>query len=108
MKNWPCAHPTVSLVADRRRDPGVFRPAFAPPADVSLHRYFHVIGTSVFVADEPMGDAGHHFLGMLDDAACWAIDVPSGEDPSDGAALDLYSFLGRASETEWVVAGRAV
>jgi NAD+ diphosphatase len=90
-----------------------FTPGFAPPADVRAHRYFHVVGASVFVADEPHGDAPSlHFLGMLEDGsdttACWAVDVPHGNDPSDGAALDLYSFYGRASETEWAVAGRAV
>ena len=100
----------MSLVADSRRGPGIFRPAFAPPDDVHEQRWFHVIGTSVFVSGEPLQDERerHHFLGMLDDAACWAVDVPHGSDPSDGAALDLYSFFGRASESEWIVAGRAV
>ena len=45
---------------------------------------------------------------MLGDEACWGVDVPHGEDPADGAALDLYSFFGRAGEVEWLVAGRAV
>jgi len=86
-----------------------FIPAFVPPGGVSAHRYFHVIGTSVFVSDRVEHDtATHHFLGMLDGEACWAIDVPSGDDPSDGAAVDLFSFFGRASETEWAIAGRAV
>jgi NAD+ diphosphatase len=49
-----------------------------------------------------------HFLGMLGDEACWAVDVPHGEDPSYGAASDLYTFYGRTSEVEWALAGRAV
>src|ERR1043166_3282205 len=45
---------------------------------------------------------------MLDGDACWAVDVPGDRDPADGAAVDLYSFFGRSSEVEWLVAGRAV
>jgi NAD+ diphosphatase len=86
-----------------------FIPSMLPSADVAAHRYFHVIGAAVFVSDRPEHDtAGHHFLGMWGDEACWAVDVPHGDDPSDGAAADLYSFYGRSSETEWLIAGRAV
>jgi len=86
-----------------------FNPALRPDRDVSRHRYIHVIGAAVFVDDRP-GDPqwGAHFLGMLGDEACWGVDVPAGDDPSFGAALDLYSYFGRASELEWLVAGRAV
>jgi NAD+ diphosphatase len=86
-----------------------FNPAHSPLGEPSEHRYVHVIGSSVFVDDRP-GDDGWpvHFLGMLGDTACWGVDVPHGEDPSYGAASDLYSYYGRASETEWLVAGRAV
>jgi len=92
----------VATVAD-------FTPAFVPAGTVSAHRYFHVIGTAIFVSDRVEHDtATHHFLGMLGDEACWAIDVPQGDDPSYGAALDLYSFFGRSTETEWAIAGRAV
>jgi NAD+ diphosphatase len=86
-----------------------FNPALAPLGEPSEHRYVHVIGSSVFVDDRP-GDDGWpvHFLGMMGDTACWGVDVPHGEDPSYGAASDLYSYYGRASETEWLVAGRAV
>jgi NAD+ diphosphatase len=86
-----------------------FTPAFSPPAAVLLHRYFHVIGTAVLVTEAPCSDDWPaHFLGMLGAEACWGVDVPHGHDPADGAALDLYSFFGRASEVEWMVAGRAV
>ncbi|MBU6316674.1 MAG: NAD(+) diphosphatase [Acidobacteria bacterium] len=86
-----------------------FNPAMHPSDDAAEHRYIHVIGSSVFVDDRP---AEHewsvHFLGMMGETACWGVDVPHGEDPSFGAATDLYSYFGRASEVEWLVAGRAV
>ncbi len=97
-----------------------FTPGVAALADTAgAHRYFHVVGACVFVADHiatahsGAGDAAH-FIGLLDEdadegsIACWAVDVPEGEDPSDGAALDLYSLFGRTSEPEWIAAGRAV
>ncbi|MDP2292352.1 MAG: NAD(+) diphosphatase [Actinomycetota bacterium] len=86
-----------------------FNPSLLPPDAAGRHRYIHVIGATVFIDDRP-ADASWaiHFLGMLDDEACWAVDVPHGEDPSYGAALDLYSLYGRTSEPEWAVAGRAV
>jgi NAD+ diphosphatase len=86
-----------------------FNPAMRPSDDASEHRYVHVIGSSVFIDDRP-GDDGWplHFLGMLGDQACWGVDVPHGEDPSYGAATDLYSYFGRSSEVDWLVAGRAV
>ena len=77
-------------------------------------RYFHVVGSSVFVAERnELDGTTAHFIGVLDvdgtgAVACWAVDVPDGEDPSDGAALDLYSLFGRTSEAEWIAAGRAV
>jgi NAD+ diphosphatase len=86
-----------------------FTPAHSAPVSVSLHRYFHVVGTSVWMTEERHSDEWPaHFLGMLGDEACWGVDVPDGHDPADGAALDLYSFFGRAGEVEWMVAGRAV
>jgi NAD+ diphosphatase len=90
-------------------DVAEFTPAFLPPSDASGHRYFHVIGAKVYVSDRVEHDeGGRHYLGMLGDEACWAVDVPADADPSDGAAMDLYSLYGRSSETEWAVAGRAV
>jgi NAD+ diphosphatase len=80
------------------------------PATNSLgDRYFHVVESRVWIAEEPADSAySTHFLGMLDDHSCWGVDVPRGEDPSDGGALDLFSFFGRASQEDWLVAGRAV
>ncbi len=90
-------------------DMSAFIPAHSAPVAVSLHRYFHVVGSSVWVTEiRHSDDWPAHFLGMLGDEACWGIDVPHGLDPADGAALDLYSFFGRVGEAEWLVAGRAV
>jgi NAD+ diphosphatase len=98
----PPLRPTVAVMS-------AFTPAFVPPQDTSTHRYFHVVGAAVWVTDErPSTEWPAHFLGMLGDAACWGVDVPRGHDPADGAALDLYSYFGRASQVEWMVAGRAV
>jgi NAD+ diphosphatase len=86
-----------------------------PPTDgrvtVESHRYVHVVGTSVFVSERveiDVDDGARHFLGMRGSEAHWAIDVPNGVDPSDGAALDLFSYYGRVSEEDWAIAGRAV
>jgi NAD+ diphosphatase len=86
-----------------------FNPAMRPDDRTSEHRFIHVIGASVFI-DDRAGDDGWplHFVGMLDDVAVWGVDVPRGEDPSYGAASDLYSYFGRATEMDWLVAGRAV
>jgi NAD+ diphosphatase len=86
-----------------------FTPSHSAPVAASVHRYFHVVGAAVWVSDVRHDDEWPvHFLGMLDDEACWGIDVPAGVDPADGAAVDLRSFYGRAGEVEWLVAGRAV
>jgi NAD+ diphosphatase len=98
---------SVALPADS--DPPSFVPGFGPPSDAAGHRFFHVVGASIFVSDRAEhASADHHFLGMWGDEACWAVDVPRGDDPFDGAAADLYSFFGRTTETEWLIAGRAV
>jgi len=86
-----------------------FLPTLRPHADVVVHRYIHVIGSSVFVSDRvEIDEAPTHFIGMHGDEGVWAVDVPHGEDPSYGAATDLFSYFGRASEIEWAIAGRAV
>ena len=86
-----------------------FVPTMQPNSSVQDHRYVHVVGSAVWVQDV-VADAQWttHFLGMHGDTACWGVDVPHGHDPADGAAIDLRTFFGRATHTEWVVAGRAV
>ncbi|MFP5487781.1 MAG: NAD(+) diphosphatase [Acidimicrobiia bacterium] len=82
------------------------RPPERPPA---TQRYVHVVGAAVFVDDRP-GDPSWeaHFVGLVDGSGWWAVDVPAGEDPSYGAALDLRRYHGAAGEHEWLAAGRAV
>ncbi|MEP1124119.1 MAG: NAD(+) diphosphatase [Ilumatobacter sp.] len=74
-----------------------------------LRRYVHVIATKVFVDDRPEDPAWPaHFIGLLDGEGWWAVDVPEGDDPSYGAAIDLYGYFSVASQSEWLLAGRAV
>ena len=87
-----------------------FVPLVNPPAEgFEAHHYVHVVGSSVWVHHEAADPSWQsHFLGVLDGAAVWGVDVPRGLDPADGAAMDLFSYFGRASETDWLIAGRAV
>jgi len=88
---------------------GKFVPLVEVPAGAGRGRYFHVVGSNIWEADEPAeGEWDVHFLGMLGDTPCWAVDVPHGKDPADGASTDLFSYFGRAPELDWLVAGRAV
>lgn len=88
----------------------VFRPLNVPPDEtVSVNRFVHVVGATVWIDEVPaVPEWTAHFVGIVGEAAWWAVDVPYGDDPSDGAALDLFGYHGRASEPEWLAAGRAV
>lgn len=81
-----------------------------PAAFDGQRRYVHVIGSSVFIDDRPEDDSWpQHFVGIVDGAGWWAVDVPvDAGDPSFGAATDLYRYFTMASEGEWLAAGRAV
>jgi NAD+ diphosphatase len=82
-----------------------------PPSDhAGGHRYIHVIGTKVFVDTEVADDGwDRHIVGIVEGDAWWAVDVPAdAEDPSYGSSVDLFSFFGRAAQSEWMAAGRAV
>lgn len=87
-----------------------FLPLVDPPSDHrGGRRYVHVVGASVWIHETPASaEWSAHFVGLVAGDAWWAVDVPDGADPSDGAALDLYGFHGRSSEHEWLAAGRAV
>lgn len=87
-----------------------FVPLIVPPAHhVGEHRFVHVVGAHVFVDDRCGDDAwSTHFVGLVDGQAWWGVDVPTGVDPSDGAATDLRRFHGMAPEHHWLAAGRAV
>lgn len=88
----------------------VFLPANqAPASHQGLIRFVHVVGAAVFVDDRPADEAWPlHVVGLVDGELWWAVDVPEGEDPSFGAALDLRRYHGAAAEHEWLAAGRAV
>ena len=89
----------------------LYAPLNEVPADFSgAARYVHVIGSTVFVDDRVEDESwSRHFVGVVDGAGWWAVDVPDDAgDPSYGAALDLYGYFGAASEAEWLAAGRAV
>ena len=79
------------------------------PGGLTAQRYLHVVGTAVWEHDQP-ADGGwpRHFLGVFDGVGVFAVDVPAGDDPADGAAVDLYRYFGMAGETRWTLAGRAV
>ncbi len=89
---------------------GRFRPLNVLPGDHDgEHQYLHVVGALVWIDDRPAEHGWtRHFIGVVDGRAWWAVDVPRGDDPSDGAAVDLRSFFGRAPEHQWLAAGRAV
>jgi NAD+ diphosphatase len=87
----------------------MFTLGIQPPSNPATERFIHVIGARVHVTDRTELVPGElHYIGELDGASLWAVDVPGDEDPFDGAAVDLYSYFGRASEQEWIAAGRAV
>ncbi len=86
-----------------------FIPAHQPADDSVEHHYVHVIGGAVWTAGEADEALSRHFVGMHGRRAVWAVDVPDGHDPSDGAAIDLYALYGRSGDdVEWLIAGRAV
>ena len=86
-----------------------FTPGHAQPVPDAPRRYVYVVGGAVWSDEgEPADPAWPaHFVGMHGEHAVWAVDVPAGEDPADGAALDLYSLYARRGEVEGNIAGRA-
>jgi len=81
-----------------------------PLGHTGEQRFIHVVGTSVFVDSEVADNSwNRHVVGVVEGQAWWAVDVPGdADDPSYGAALDLFSYHGRSSPGEWMAAGRAV
>jgi NAD+ diphosphatase len=89
----------------------LYAPLNVEPAEhAGGHRYIHVIGTKVFVDTEVADDGwDRHIVGIVEGDAWWAVDVPAdAEDPSYGSSVDLFSYFGRAAQSEWMAAGRAV
>ena len=86
-----------------------FVPGLLPPHVATARRFVHVVGSSVWLHDEPSdGTWPTHFVGLVDGASWWAVDVPAEFDPSDGAAIDLRAYHGRSEQHAWRAAGRAV
>ena len=86
-----------------------FEPTTIVPDGVDDEVFVHVIGATVWTDERPAdGSWRTHVVGVLGGAVWHAVDVPAGEDPSDGAAVDLYGYHGRAGEDAWLAAGRAV
>jgi NAD+ diphosphatase len=79
----------------------------APPEGACCW-YVHVVADRVFTDDRP-GDAAwpQHVVGMLDGVVVIAVDVPDGEDPSYGAAVDLRRLFSSVDEPTWLANGRA-
>ncbi len=87
----------------------MFEPRSVAPDEVTDVAYVHVVGTSVWIDATPADETWpRHVVGVLDGACWYAVDVPAGADPSDGAAIDLRAYHGRAGEAAWLAAGRAV
>jgi NAD+ diphosphatase len=87
----------------------MFEPRSVAPKEVTDVAFVHVVGASVWVDDAPADESWpRHVVGVLDGACWYAVDVPHGVDPSDGAAVDLRVYHGRAGEPAWLAAGRAV
>lgn len=71
--------------------------------------FVHVIGDKVFSDDRVDDDSWlQHVVGFLDGTRVVAVDVPEGEDPSYGAAVDLRRLFGMVDEPTWIANGRAV
>lgn len=81
----------------------------AAPDGFAGRTFVHVIGDRVFTDDRP-GDDGwsQHVVGLLDGKLVVAVEVPDGEDPSYGAALDLRRLHGMTDEATWIASGRAL
>ena len=91
-----------------------FVPALQLPDDWSGAITIAVRGGEVLVLDDHPEDvapgASRHVLGLLDGAACWAIDLDG--DGSPDVVLDgfvpLMGLYGRVDDARWTLAGRAV
>src|SRR5919107_442261 len=93
--------------------PGRFVPVLELPDDWAGAVTVVVRDGQVLVLDEHPDDvapqAPRHVLGVLDGAACWAIDLDGDGVPDlvDGL-LPLMALHGRVDDARWTLAGRAV
>jgi NAD+ diphosphatase len=100
-------------------DPRRFEPVQDLPDDWSGAVTVAIRGGGVVVLDDHPDDvapsAPRLLLGVLDGAACWAVDLDGGEDALVGVGLDLDTDLvplmalhGQVDDARWTLAGRAV
>ncbi len=94
--------------------PERFTPALDLPDDWAGALTVVVRGGEVLLLDEHPDDvapgAGRHVLGLLDGAACWAVDLDGDGEPDlvlDGF-VPLMGLYGRVDDVRWTLAGRAV
>ncbi len=96
------------------RPPVRFVPALDLPDDWSGAITIAVRGGDVAVLDDHPDDvapaAKPQLIGLLDGAACWALDLDG--DSAPGVAIDalvpLMGLYGRVDDVRWTLAGRAV
>jgi NAD+ diphosphatase len=98
--------------------PSRFVPVLELPDDWSGAITVVVREGQVAVLDEHPDDvaprAARHVLGVLDGAACWAIDLDGDGEPEVliddalDALLPLMGLYGRVDDLRWTLAGRAV
>jgi NAD+ diphosphatase len=96
----------------------VFTPLPTPPPDLPTDRTYWVPvragtvfvepGAGLVERPEPgAGDGEHHFLGVLDGHAVWAVDLTDSSEEGDLEPVHLRQLFGRVPDEHWVIAGRA-
>ena len=95
----------------------MFTPAPNPPADLdpSENMWVPVRSGTVFVepgaglvrSEQAPIEAPTFFLGVMDGAGVYAIDLHEGSDEGDLEPVHLRKLYGRIPDEEWVIAGRA-
>ncbi len=101
-------------------DPRRFEPVLELPDDWSGALTVVMRGGGVVVLEDHPDDIAPHaprlLLGLLDGAACWALDLDGEGEHLRGADVDdletitvpLMALHGRVDDTRWTLAGRAV
>lgn len=88
-----------------------FVPMLDPPsgdAVASTALVFSVRGDAVHVAEQDAdGTQADLYLGRMGDVDCWAVDLDGDQEP-DVVVTPLLALHASVSESEWMVAGRAV
>ncbi|MFT7646482.1 MAG: NAD+ diphosphatase [Candidatus Poriferisodalaceae bacterium] len=65
-------------------------------------------GSGLVAGPQPgAGDGDHHFLGVLDGAPVWAVDLHDSNEEGDLEPVHLRKLYERIPEEHWIIAGRA-